>query len=91
MVNKSSIKEGIEVLGIFLMFALSIFSYLIWWLAFQQGGRIWVDVNFVGEMWVEYAMWGVITPLITLSMYYYLKQENRTREPAFNESGPQND
>ena len=85
MVRKSNIKEVIEILGIFSMFALSVFAYLIWWLAFQQGGRIWINVNFVGEMWIEYALWGVITPLITLSMYYYLKQENRTRKADLTE------
>lgn len=79
MVRKTTIKEGIEVLGIFSMFALSVFAYLMWWLAFHQGGRIWIDVNFAGEMWLEYALWAIITPLITLSMYYYLKQETRTR------------
>ena len=73
------------------MFALSIFSYLIWWLAFQQGGRIWIDVNFVGEMWIEYVLWGMIIPLITLSMYYYLKQENRISEATLKEAGLQND
>ena len=86
MVRKSSIKEIIEILGIFSMFALSVFAYLIWWLAFHQGGRIWIDVNFVGEMWIEYALWGVLTPLITLSMYYYLKQENRTRKAELAET-----
>lgn len=77
MVRKSTIKEAIEILGIFSMFGLSVFAYLAWWLAFHQGGRLVIDVNFAGEMWIEYLLWAVITPLITLSMFYYLKQENR--------------
>lgn len=75
MIRKSTVKEAIEVLGIFSMFALSVFTYLVWWLAFQNDGRIRIDINVVGEMWVEYVMWVFLTPLITLSMYYYLKQE----------------
>lgn len=77
MVRKSTVKEGIEILGIFSMFALSVFAYLVWWLAFQQGGRVTIDVNVVGEMWLEYLLWLVLTPLVTLSMYYYLRGENR--------------
>ena len=79
MVTRSSLKEVIEVLGIFLMFALSIFTYLVWWLAFANGGRIWVDVTLFGERWVEYFLWLVITPVITLALFYYLKGENRAR------------
>ena len=91
MVRKARVKEAIEVLGIFSMFALSVFAYLVWWLAFQGGGRVTVDVNVVGEMWLEFLLWLVLTPLITLSMYYYLRGENRTpREgegPARDEVG----
>lgn len=76
MIRKSTVKEAIEVLGIFSMFALSVFAYLVWWLAFQNDGHVRVDVNVVGEMWVEYVVWMFLTALITLSMYYYLKQEN---------------
>ena len=88
MVRKSNIKEVIEIVGIFSMFALSVFAYLVWWLAFHQGGRLVIDVNFVGEMWIEYALWVVVTLLITLSMYYYLKQENRTRKADREQSSP---
>lgn len=77
MVSKTALKEIIEILGIFSMFALSVFVYLVWWLAFKEGGQIWLKINVFGEMWVEYALWVVVTPLITLAMYYYLKQENR--------------
>lgn len=75
MVSKTNVRELIEILGIFSMFGLSVFVYLVWWLAFQRGGRIWVEINTFGEMWFEYALWLIVTPLITLSMYYYLKPE----------------
>lgn len=77
MVSKASLKEFIEVLGIFLMFTLSVFVYLVWWLAFKQGGEIWLRINVFGEMWLEYVLWSIVTPIITLSLYYYLKDENR--------------
>jgi uncharacterized membrane protein len=78
MVSKANLKEAIEILGIFSMFALSVFVYLVWWLAFQEGGQIWLNINIFGELWLEYVLWVVVTSLITLAMYYYLKQENRT-------------
>lgn len=80
MIDKGTIKEFIEILGIFLMFGLSVVTYLVWWLAFREGGAVSIRVDLIGEMWVEYVLWIVITPLITLSLYYYLKQENRTRK-----------
>jgi len=77
MISKTTLKEFIEILGIFSMFALSIVVYLLWWLAFREGGQLNLSINLFGEMWVEYVLWIVITPLITLALYYYLKQENR--------------
>lgn len=78
MVSKTNLKEAIEILGIFSMFAMSVVLYLVWWLAFREGGQLRIHVNMFGEMWVEYLLWVIVTPLITLAMYYYLKQENRT-------------
>ena len=78
MVSKATLKELIEVLGIFSMFALSVVVYLVWWLAFREGGQLRLSIDLFGEMWVEYLLWIVVTPVITLAMYYYLKQENRT-------------
>lgn len=77
MISKTTLKELIEILGIFSMFALSVVVYLVWWLAFREGGQLSLHINLFGEMWVEYLLWVVVTPLITLAMYYYLKQENR--------------
>ena len=78
MVSKANLKEAIEILGIFSMFAMSVVVYLLWWLAFREGGQLRLTIEMFGEMWLEYLLWVVVTPLITLSMYYYLKQENRT-------------
>lgn len=78
MVAKRTLKEFIEILGIFSMFAMSVVVYLVWWLAFRAGGKLSLHVNLFGEMWIEYLLWVIVTPLITLAMYYYLKQENRT-------------
>lgn len=86
MLRKSSVKEAIEILGVFSMFALSVFAYLVWWLAFRNGGRVTVDVTVAGEMWLEFLLWLVLTPLITLSMYYYLRGENRP--PRSDPDGP---
>jgi len=82
MPSKRTLKELIEILGIFSMFGLSVFVYLVWWVAFKHGGDVWLRVNVFGEMWFEYLLWMVVTPLITLAMYYYLKQENRSRASA---------
>lgn len=78
MVSKSNLKEAIEILGIFSMFALSVLVYLLWWLAFREDGQLQLKLNLFGEMWVEYLLWVVITPIITLAIYYYLKEENRS-------------
>jgi uncharacterized membrane protein len=78
MVSKASLREAIEILGIFSMFAMSVVVYLLWWLAFREGGQLRVRIDAFGEMWVEYVLWVVVTPIITLALYYYLKQENRT-------------
>lgn len=78
MVSKANLKEAIEILGIFSMFAMSVVVYLLWWLAFREGGQLQLTIEMFGEMWLEYLLWVVVTPLITLAMYYYLKQENRT-------------
>lgn len=78
MVSKANLKEAIEILGIFSMFALSVVVYLVWWVAFRAGGQLHLRIDMFGEMWVEYLLWVIVTPLITLAMYYYLKQENRT-------------
>lgn len=78
MVSKTNLKEAIEILGIFSMFALSVLVYLLWWLAFREGGQLRLHLNLFGEIWVEYLLWILVTPLITLGMYYYLKEENRS-------------
>lgn len=78
MVSKTNLKEAIEIFGIFSMFALSVVVYLVWWLAFREGGQLYLRIDMFGEMWVEYLLWVIVTPLITLAMYYYLKQENRS-------------
>ena len=78
MVSKKNLKEAIEILGIFSMFALSVVAYLVWWLALRKGGQLQLSIKMFGEMWIEYLLWVIVTPLITLAMYYYLKQENRT-------------
>jgi hypothetical protein len=82
MVTKSTLKECIEILGIFSMFGLSVFVYLVWWLAFYQGGQISLKINVFQEMWFEYVLWLIAAPLITLSMYYYLKGENHPQPAA---------
>jgi len=84
MISKTTLKELIEILGIFSMFALSVVVYLLWWLAFREGGELTLYLDMFGEMWVEYVLWIIVTPLITLAMYYYLKQENQ--HPAHNEN-----
>ena len=82
MVSKKDCRELIEVLGIFAMFGLSVFVYLAWWVAFQHGGEVWFQINALGEMWFEYLLWMIVTPIITLAMYYYLKRDTRPQSDA---------
>lgn len=77
-ITKAEARQLVEVLGIFTMFGFTVFAYLTWFLAFLSGGRAWIHVNVVGEMYVEYLLWLVVTALVTLSFYYYLTGENRT-------------
>ena len=77
IVTKAEMRELVEVLGVFIMFAFTLFAYLAWFLAFVSGGRAYIHVNVIGEMYVEYLIWIVVTAIVTLSFYYYLTGENR--------------
>lgn len=79
MVERATLRECIEILGVFSMFGLSVLIYLLWWIAFFEGGRIWIDITRFGERWVEYAIWMVVTPLITLGMYFYVTDRDGRR------------
>lgn len=75
--SKAETRQLVEVLGVFTMFGFTVFAYLAWFLAFVSGGRTWISINIVGEMYVEYLLWIVVTAIVTLSFYYYLTEENR--------------
>lgn len=62
----------VEVLAVFMMFALSLGLYLVWFLAFLNGGEVTVIIDQYGEMWLEYLMWVVVTAVITIGFTDYL-------------------
>ncbi|WP_135806343.1 hypothetical protein [Halorussus marinus] len=78
MTDTARLKDVVEILGIFSMFGLSVFAYLAWWLAFHNGGTVRIDVTAFGELWLEYLLWLVVTPLITLGLYYYVERGGRS-------------
>ncbi len=73
-----SARALVEILAIFLMFGLSVLVFQLWWLAAFAGGEITLDIHAYGEMWFEYALWFVLTPIITLGFYFYVTGHRRT-------------
>jgi hypothetical protein len=67
-------RSRMEVLAVFLMFVLSLCMYLVWFTAFVAGGSVTVAINEAGEMWVEYAVWIVVTAVICVGFTDYLNR-----------------
>jgi len=65
-------RSPIEVTAVFLMFALSIALYIIWFLAFLNDGTLTVSINDYSEMWIEYVLWVLVTAIITIGFTDYL-------------------
>ena len=46
----------------------------IWYLARLNGQSITLRINAYGEMWVEYVLWLVLTPVLVLGLHYTVEQ-----------------
>jgi hypothetical protein len=67
-------RTSIEVLAIFLMFALSVSLHFIWMGAFLNGGELTITINTYGEMWIEYVLWVAVTAIISVGFTEYLNR-----------------
>lgn len=64
----------IAVLAIFEAFALSLCMMNLWYLAFLNGGTVTISINSYGEMWPEYLLWLVVTPILVLGLHYAVEE-----------------
>lgn len=80
--RKQTVREMVALYGILLTFPLTVVAYLIWWLAYLNGGTIQIDVARYGEARFELMLWTPITPIITLGLYYYLRDARWDNSPG---------
>lgn len=72
LVTVMSHRRLVALLALFEMATLSIVTANVWFFAFRNGGRVTVHVDLFGEMWVEYVLWLVLTPVLVLGLHYAL-------------------
>lgn len=48
---------------------------LLWFAALANGGTLTIMINEFGEAGIEYVLWLIVTPLLTLGLYYILEEE----------------
>jgi len=68
------VKRLISLIAVFEAFALSVFMINIWYLALLNGQSITLRIDAYGEMWVEYVLWLVLTPVLVLGLHYTVEQ-----------------
>ena len=62
----------LALIALFEMAALSVVLANLWFLALRNGGRVTIHVDLFGEMWAEYLLWLVLTPVLVLGLHYAL-------------------
>lgn len=73
------------MLALFEMAALSVILVNLWFMALRNGGRVTLHVDLFGEMRVEYVLWLVLTPVLTLGLHYALGYVLDDSEPGWAE------
>ncbi|MFC7133611.1 MULTISPECIES: hypothetical protein [Salinibaculum] len=66
-------RELIKRLALFEAFSLALLSINIWFLAYANGGTLRLAINTYDEMWLEYALWLILTPILVLGAHYILE------------------
>lgn len=67
-------KRVIETVGYFLAVTLSLVFGHVFLIAITSGGSVTIAVDQFGEMYPEFVLWLVMTPLIMLGLAYHLER-----------------
>lgn len=65
----------IEALAVVATFASTVTFYLVWWIAYVNGGRAVVAINVVGEAWLEYLLWILVTAVIAVGLTEWVHRD----------------
>ncbi|MFC6864195.1 hypothetical protein ACFQGE_12105 [Halomicroarcula sp. GCM10025817] len=75
-------KRLLAIIAIFEAFSLSFFMLNLWYFAFINGESVSIQINAFGEMWGEYLLWLILTPVLVLGLHYTL-EEFRSHEKDY--------
>ncbi len=67
-------KRLVTVIAVFEAFSLAVVFLNVWFVAMLNGGSVWLAVDAYGEMWLEYVLWLVLTPILVVGFYYTLEE-----------------
>lgn len=66
-------RRVVQDLAILWTFGLSVLLCAVWWTAAFQGGTTTVHVDAYGEMFLEFLVWLVVSPVIAVGLGEYLR------------------
>lgn len=67
-------KRLVTVIAVFEAFSLAIIFINVWFVAMLNGGTMRIAIDAYGEMWFEYVLWLVLTPVLVVGFYYALEE-----------------
>jgi len=67
-------RQLLSLIAVFEAFALSLFMLNVWYLAFINGQSITLYIGRFEEVWVEYVLWLVLTPVLVLGLHYTIEE-----------------
>lgn len=67
-------KRLVTVIAVFEAFSLAVVFINVWFVAMLNGGSMRIAIDAYGEMWVEYVLWLVLTPILVVGFYYALEE-----------------
>lgn len=67
-------KRLVTVIAVFEAFSLAVVFINVWFVAMLNGGSMRLAIDAYGEMWLEYVLWLVLTPVLVVGFYYTLEE-----------------
>lgn len=67
-------KRLLAIVALFEAFSLAVLLINGWFVAMLNGGSVTVSIDAFGEMWVEYVLWLVLTPVLLLGLHYAVEE-----------------
>lgn len=67
-------KRLVTVIAVFEAFSLAVVFINVWFVAMLNGGTMRIAIDAYGEMWLEYVLWLVLTPVLVVGFYYTLEE-----------------